>query len=45
VHYGRPIFPAELTGLNSEAITALIRERMQESHREACRALRSDMTF
>jgi 1-acyl-sn-glycerol-3-phosphate acyltransferase len=45
VHYGRPILPGELAGLDTEAITALIRDRMQESHREACRALRSDMTY
>ena len=45
IHYGRPIYPEELKGLDTEAITALIRERMEESFREATRALRSDMTY
>jgi 1-acyl-sn-glycerol-3-phosphate acyltransferase len=45
VHYGRPIFPVDLAGLDTEAITALIRNRMQESHLEARRALKSDMTY
>ena len=44
VHYGRPIFPAELTGLDTEAITALIRDRMEESYREAHGGLQNDMT-
>jgi 1-acyl-sn-glycerol-3-phosphate acyltransferase len=44
IHYGRPIFPAELSGLDTAAITALISHRMEECHREACRALRDDMT-
>jgi 1-acyl-sn-glycerol-3-phosphate acyltransferase len=45
VHYGPPIFPNELAGLDTQAITALIRERMQESHWEACRGLQSDLTY
>jgi 1-acyl-sn-glycerol-3-phosphate acyltransferase len=45
VHYGRPIYPDELAGLNTEAITALIRDRMEESYREAHRALQSDMNY
>jgi len=45
IHYGPPICPAELAGLDTEAITALIRNRMIESYLEACRALRGDMTF
>jgi 1-acyl-sn-glycerol-3-phosphate acyltransferase len=45
IHYGSPIFPVELAGLDTEAITALIRQRIQESHREASRALAGDMTY
>jgi 1-acyl-sn-glycerol-3-phosphate acyltransferase len=45
IHYGRPIYPAELGGLDTEAITALIRDRMEESFLEASRALQSDMTY
>ena len=40
IHYGRPIYPDELAGLDTEAITALIRARMEESFLEASRALR-----
>jgi len=43
VHYGPPIYPAELAGLDTEAITTLIRDRMQQSQLEASRALQSDM--
>ena len=45
IHYGRPIYPEELAGLDTEAITALIRDRMEESFLEASRALKSDMTY
>jgi 1-acyl-sn-glycerol-3-phosphate acyltransferase len=45
IHYGRPIYPDELAGLDTEAITALIRGRMEESFLEASRALQSDMTY
>lgn len=45
IHYGRPIYPGDLAGLDTEAITALIRDRMEESFLEASRALRSDMTY
>ncbi len=45
VHYGRPIYPAELAGLDTAAITALIRDRMAESHLVASRALKSDMSY
>jgi 1-acyl-sn-glycerol-3-phosphate acyltransferase len=45
VHYGRPILPEELAGLDTQAITALIRGRMEECYREAHRALRSDMNY
>ena len=45
IHYGRPIYPDELAGLDTEAITALIRDRMEESFLEARRALQSDMDY
>ena len=45
IHYGRPIYPNELEGLDTEAITGLIRNRMEESFLEASRALRNDMTY
>jgi 1-acyl-sn-glycerol-3-phosphate acyltransferase len=45
IHYGRPIYPEELAGLDTEAITALIRDRMEESFLEASRALKCDMTY
>jgi 1-acyl-sn-glycerol-3-phosphate acyltransferase len=45
IHYGRPIYPDELAGLDTEAITALIRDRMEDSFLEASRALQSDMTY
>jgi 1-acyl-sn-glycerol-3-phosphate acyltransferase len=45
IHYGQPILPHELAGLDTEAITALIRSRMQLIHLEAQRALRDDMTY
>jgi 1-acyl-sn-glycerol-3-phosphate acyltransferase len=45
IHYGRPIYPDELAGLDTEAITALIRDRMEESLIEARRALQSDLTY
>jgi 1-acyl-sn-glycerol-3-phosphate acyltransferase len=45
IHYGRPILPGELAGLDMESVTALIRERMRESHTVACRALERDLTY
>lgn len=45
IHYGRPIYPDELAGLDTEAITALIRDRMEESLLKASRAFQSDMTY
>jgi 1-acyl-sn-glycerol-3-phosphate acyltransferase len=45
IHFGRPIYPNELEGLDTEAITGLIRNRMEESFLEASRALRNDMTY
>jgi 1-acyl-sn-glycerol-3-phosphate acyltransferase len=45
IHYGQPIRPADLAGLDAEAVTGLIQERMEQVHAEACRALASDMTY
>ncbi len=45
IHYGPPIMPAELAGLDPKVITELIRRRMQAIHEEARRALRNDMDF
>jgi 1-acyl-sn-glycerol-3-phosphate acyltransferase len=45
IHYGKPIFPEELAGLETDAITALIRARMREMHSEAIRALERDMSY
>jgi 1-acyl-sn-glycerol-3-phosphate acyltransferase len=45
VHYGPPIMPEELTGLDAAAITELIRRRMLAIHEEARRALRDDLQY
>jgi cytidylate kinase len=45
IHYGPPIMPGELAGLDPRVITELIRQRMQAIHDEARRALRNDMDF
>jgi len=45
IHYGPPISPHELAGLDTESATALIRARMRESHLEACRALQGDLNY
>ncbi len=45
VHYGQPIWPHEFAGLSTDAVTALIRDRMVASHEEARRALRDDMGY
>ncbi len=45
IHYGPPILPAELAGLDTGAATELIRDRMRLSHEEACRALERDLTY
>ena len=44
IHYGPPIFPEELAGLDTHAITDLIHRRMQESCPEATRGLVRDMS-
>lgn len=43
IHYGRPIYPEELDGMDNEAITALIRDRISECRAEAWRGLRGDL--
>jgi 1-acyl-sn-glycerol-3-phosphate acyltransferase len=45
IHYGRPIYPNELAGLETEAITALIRDRIEECFLVASRALQRDMSY
>jgi 1-acyl-sn-glycerol-3-phosphate acyltransferase len=45
IHYGRAIFPEELAGMDSESITSLVRDRLLECRREACRGLRRDLTY
>ena len=45
IHYGHPIMPSEMAGLDSKVVTELIRGRMQAIHEEARRALRNDMTY
>jgi len=42
VEYGKPIQPEELAGLKTEAITALIRDRIDQCHREALKGLARD---
>jgi 1-acyl-sn-glycerol-3-phosphate acyltransferase len=44
VHYGQPIWPHEMAGLDTEAVTSLIRDRMVASHEEARRGLRDDLS-
>ncbi|MGO9469040.1 MAG: lysophospholipid acyltransferase family protein [Isosphaeraceae bacterium] len=44
VHYGAPIFPEELSGMDTAAVTALIRRRLEECHQEAERGLNRDMS-
>jgi 1-acyl-sn-glycerol-3-phosphate acyltransferase len=44
IHYGPPIFPEELAGLDTMAITELIHHRMKESYSEAKRGLMGDMS-
>jgi 1-acyl-sn-glycerol-3-phosphate acyltransferase len=45
IHYGPPIMPNEMAGLDSKVVTELIRGRMQAVHDEARRALRNDMQY
>jgi 1-acyl-sn-glycerol-3-phosphate acyltransferase len=43
IHYGRPILPADIAGMDPEAITALIGERIRESMACAREGLARDM--
>jgi 1-acyl-sn-glycerol-3-phosphate acyltransferase len=45
IHYGAPIYPEELTGMDTAAVTDLIRQRLEDCHREAERKLRTDMSY
>jgi len=45
IHYGQPIMPDELAGLDTEAVTALIRCRMDLIHHDARQALSRDMEY
>ena len=43
IHYGPAILPSDLRGLGSEAVTALLHERIAACHREALCALARDL--
>jgi 1-acyl-sn-glycerol-3-phosphate acyltransferase len=45
IHYGPPIFPQDLSGLATEAVTMLIQERLRESCVEARRRLHRGITM
>jgi 1-acyl-sn-glycerol-3-phosphate acyltransferase len=45
VHFGPPIRPGELAGLDTQAVTALIRDRLQQSRAQAWRGLQKDLSF
>ena len=45
IHYGRPIWPEDVAGLPTDAVTALIQRRLQESRLEAWRGLQRDLTY
>jgi 1-acyl-sn-glycerol-3-phosphate acyltransferase len=45
IHYGAPIFPHDLVGMDAAAVTGLIRERLEDCHHEAERSLRNDMSL
>ncbi len=42
IHYGPPIFPEDMAGMESEAITAMIRDRLEECRRIAWSGLHRD---
>jgi 1-acyl-sn-glycerol-3-phosphate acyltransferase len=44
IHYGLPIFPEDMSGMETEAITALIRQRLDHCRQEAWRGLHRDAT-
>jgi 1-acyl-sn-glycerol-3-phosphate acyltransferase len=43
IHYGPPLFPADLAGLDSEAVTALLRDRLLQCQRQARDGLARDL--
>jgi 1-acyl-sn-glycerol-3-phosphate acyltransferase len=43
IHYGRPMAPEELAGLDSKLVTELIRTRILECQAEARRGLERDL--
>ncbi|MFO0952422.1 MAG: lysophospholipid acyltransferase family protein [Isosphaeraceae bacterium] len=43
IEYGPPIFPEDITGLSTDQLTSLIRERIATCHREALRKLARDL--
>ena len=45
IHYGPAIFPEELAGMETEAITSLLRDRLLECCRVASRGLRRDQAY
>jgi 1-acyl-sn-glycerol-3-phosphate acyltransferase len=45
IHYGRPILPEDLSGLDAQAVTTLIQDRIQESLKTARRGLAGDLNF
>ncbi|MGP0068748.1 MAG: lysophospholipid acyltransferase family protein [Isosphaeraceae bacterium] len=42
IHYGPPIFPEDLSGMETEAITELIRQRLEQCRQEAWNGLHRD---
>jgi 1-acyl-sn-glycerol-3-phosphate acyltransferase len=42
IHFGRPILPEDIAGMEAEAITALVRDRLRECRLEASAGLRRD---
>jgi len=45
IHFGAPIFPEELTGMDTAAVTGLIRQRLEDCHDHAERSLRKDIGY
>jgi 1-acyl-sn-glycerol-3-phosphate acyltransferase len=43
IHFGAPIFPAELSGLDTPNVTQVIELRIRECHAEARRSLQNDL--
>jgi 1-acyl-sn-glycerol-3-phosphate acyltransferase len=45
IHFGAAIHPEDLSGMETQAITDLIRQRMEDCRLEAWRGLRRDLTY